>query len=307
MTLRIGTRGSKLALAQSGWIKDRIESRYPDVRVSLIQIKTKGDKILDSPLSNIGGKGLFVKEIEEALLREEVDVAVHSMKDMPADMPAGLELSVFPEREDPRDALLSVDHQSLRDLPGGSAVGTGSLRRSAQLLHMRPDIRVVPMRGNVDTRLRRLESGDLQAIILAAAGLNRLGLSDRISHLLPPGELLPAIGQGALGLEQRQGDRGVKDLLAFLNHAETEVTVRAERAFLKTLGGGCQVPVASHAHLDGDSLTLDGLVAEPDGSRLIREQLQGSRERPEEIGVSLAERLLTSGADRILARIYGGA
>lgn len=306
MILRIGTRGSRLALVQSGWIKDRIEARYPDVRVSLIQIKTEGDKILDSPLGNIGGKGLFVKEIEEALLRKEVDVAVHSMKDVPAELPDGLEISVFPEREDPRDALVSPDSKPLRDLPGGAAVGTGSLRRSAQLLHMRPDIRVVPMRGNVDTRLRKLESGNLQAIILAAAGLNRLGLSNRISHFLAPDEMLPAIGQGALGLEQRLEDQRVKNFLGFLNHGETEATVRAERAFLKTLGGGCQVPVACHGRLDGDSLILDGLVAELDGSRLIRDQTRGSKESPEEIGVRLAEKLLASGADKILVSIYGG-
>ena len=305
MKLRIGTRGSKLALVQSGWIKDRIETRYPGLVVSLVQIKTRGDKILDSPLSNIGGKGLFVKEIEEALLRQEVDLAVHSMKDMPADMPEGLDLFVFPEREDPGDAMVSMDRRPLMELPGGSAIGTGSLRRTAQLLHMRSDLRIVPMRGNVDTRLRKLEEGNLHAIVLAAAGLKRLGFSDRISHILPHNELLPAIGQGSLGLEQRQDDDRVRDILAFLNHEETEVTVRAERAFLKTLGGGCQVPVAGHGRLEGENLTLDGLVAEPDGSTLIRDQASGSMGRPEEIGISLAEKLLSSGADSILARIYG--
>ncbi|MBW1798864.1 MAG: hydroxymethylbilane synthase [Deltaproteobacteria bacterium] len=244
MLLRIGTRGSKLAITQSEWIKGRIVERHPDVEVDLVRIKTKGDKILDSPLSKIGGKGIFVKEIEAALLKKEVDLAVHSIKDVPAELPEGLCLPIFPEREDPRDAFISKDHKTIEVLPRGSSVGTGSLRRSAQLLHMRPDINVVSLRGNVDTRLKRLESGDLQGIILAVAGLKRLGLSDRISQILSNDDFLPAIGQGALGLELRQDDDAVHDLLSFLNH-------------------------------------------------------------PEEIGVTLAKRLLASGADEILARFYG--
>jgi hydroxymethylbilane synthase len=304
MILRIGTRGSKLALVQSGWVKEKIESSHPHVQVTLVRIKTKGDKILDSPLSKIGGKGLFVKEIEEALLREEVDLAVHSMKDVPAELPPGLEFSVFPEREDPRDAFVSPDYRSIQDLPEGATVGTGSLRRSAQLLHRRPDIRVVPMRGNVDTRLRKLASADCLAVILAAAGLNRLGLSQNIARLLPPEEFLPAIGQGALGLETRTGDHATLELLRFLNHEDTETAVRAERAFLKTLGGGCQVPMACYGSLKGESIVLDGMVAELDGSRVIREQGSGTRDRAEEIGVALAERLLAMGAERILAKIY---
>lgn len=294
-----------MALVQSGWVKEKIESRHPRVKVTLVQIKTKGDKILDSPLSKIGGKGLFVKEIEEALLREEVDLAVHSMKDVPAELPAGLEFSVFPEREDPRDAFVSTFYKSIQDLPEGAAVGTGSLRRSAQLLHKRPDIRIVPMRGNVDTRLRKLASGDSQAIILAAAGLNRLGLSGNIALALPPAEFLPAIGQGALGLEVRAGDHAVLEVLRFMNHEDTETSVRAERAFLLTLGGGCQVPVACHGRLKDDRIILDGMVAEVDGSRVIRDQETGKRQKAAEIGVILAERLLTAGADGILAKIYG--
>lgn len=305
MKLKIGTRGSKLAITQSGWIKGKIEERHPDVTVDLVRIKTKGDKILDSPLSKIGGKGLFVKEIEEALLRKDVDLAVHSIKDVPGLLPEGLCLPVFPERENPCDAFISIDHHSIAELPEGSSIGTGSLRRSAQLLHMRPDLNVVPLRGNVDTRLGRLESGDLQGIILAAAGLRRLGLSDKISRILPEDEFLPAIGQGALGLELRQDDDLVHDVLRFLNHEPTEWTVRAERAFLKKLEGGCQVPIAAHARLDGDGLVLQGMVAELDGSRVIRDELTGKKEDPEEIGVTLANRLLASGAEEILSRIYG--
>jgi len=304
MILRIGTRGSRLALAQSEWVRERVEERYSDIRVDLVKIKTKGDKILDSPLSEIGGKGLFVKEIEDALLRKEVDVAVHSVKDIPTELPDGLKLSVFPKREDPHDAFISKDFKTLADLPEGSSVGTSSLRRSAQLLHMRPDLHIVPLRGNVDTRLRKLESGDFQAIILAAAGIKRLGLSARINHIIPSDDLLPAIGQGALGLELRENDK-IGNLLQFMNHKPTEVAVRAERAFLKDLEGGCQVPVAAYGRLSGDSLILKGMVADLDGSRIIKDEVRGQKDNPEDMGISLARRLLSSGADEILARIYG--
>ena len=303
MILRIGTRGSRLALAQSEWVKERVEERYPDIRVELVRIKTKGDKILDSPLSEIGGKGLFVKEIEDALLRKEVDVAVHSIKDVPTELPEGLELRVFPKREDPCDAFISVDYETLKDLPEGSSVGTSSLRRSAQLLHMRSDLDIVPLRGNVDTRLRKLESGDFQAIILASAGLRRLGLASRINQVISPDALLPAIGQGALGLEMRQ-DHEMWELLNFLNHEPTEAAIRAERAFLKELEGGCQVPIACYGFLSGENLILKGLVAELNGSRIIRDEVEGKKESPEDMGVSLAKRLLASGAAEILERIY---
>jgi hydroxymethylbilane synthase len=307
MLLRIGTRGSKLALAQSAWVRDRIKERFHDMGVDLVKIKTKGDKILDSPLSKIGGKGLFVKEIEDALLDGRVDLAVHSMKDVPAEIPEGLTLSVFPEREDPRDALVSMTYASISELPKGSTVGTSSLRRAAQLLYRRPDLHMVPMRGNVDTRIRKLESGEIQAIILATAGLRRLGLSGKISLMIPIEELLPAIGQGALGLELRSGDDEITNRLSFLNHEPTELTVRAERAFLKELEGGCQVPIAAHSRLEGDRLILQGMVAELDGSRIIREQMRGSKDDPETLGVTLAQRLLSLGADEILSRIYGAS
>jgi hydroxymethylbilane synthase len=305
MILRIGTRGSRLALAQSEWVKERVEERHPDIRVELVRIKTKGDKILDSPLSEIGGKGLFVKEIEDALLRKEVDVAVHSVKDVPTELPDGLEIRVFPRREDPCDAFISVDYETLKDLPEGSSVGTSSLRRSSQLLHMRPDLDIVPLRGNVDTRLRKLESGDFQAIILASAGLKRLGLSSRINQFIPYDDLLPAIGQGALGLEIRK-DHKICELLNFLNHEPTEVAVRAERAFLKELEGGCQVPIAAYGFLSGKSFILKGMVAELDGSRIIRDEIKGEKDRPEDMGISLARRILASGAAEILERIYDG-
>ena len=305
MKLRIGTRGSPLALAQSNWVKEKIEAKYPDARISLLKIKTKGDKILDSPLAMIGGKGLFVKEIEEALLSHDVDLAVHSMKDLPADLPHGLQIVLYPEREDPRDAFVSTDYQTLSALPEGSSVGTGSLRRSAQLLHLRPDLQVVPLRGNVGTRLRKLETENLQAVILATAGLRRLGFSDRISQVLTAEEILPAVGQGALGLELRQDDTATREALQFLNHDKTEVTVRAERAFLKKLEGGCQVPIAAFSLIEGEGIRLQGLVAELDGSRIIKDEASGTKSNPEDIGTTLADKILTSGGDKILARIYG--
>lgn len=305
MQLKIGTRGSSLAVTQSEWIKNQIESRHPDISVELIRIKTKGDKIIDSPLSKIGGKGLFVKELEDALLRKDVDLAVHSIKDVPAELPAGLCLPVFPEREDPRDAFISRGCPSVDDLPKGASIGTGSLRRSSQLLNIRPDLTIVPLRGNVDTRLKKLESDDMQAIILAAAGLNRLGLSHRITQLLSADVLLPAIGQGALGLEVREDDDRILKTLKFLNHRPTEVVVRAERAFLKRLEGGCQVPIAGFGTLEDGIITLKGMVAELDGSLMIKDELKGQEDQPEDLGFALAEKLLGSGADKILEGFYG--
>jgi hydroxymethylbilane synthase len=305
MILRIGTRGSKLAIAQSGWVKDQILNRYPDAQVELIRIKTKGDKVLDSPLSQIGGKGLFVKEIEEALLRKKVDLAIHSIKDVPAELPEGLLVRVYPKREDSRDAFVSLKYKNLDELPKGARMGTGSLRRSAQLLALRPDLRIEAIRGNVDTRLKKLDSGDLQAIILAVAGLNRLGLGDRIGSMFSTDEVLPAVGQGALGLEVREDDQDTYEVLRFLNDRATEITVRAERAFLKKLEGGCQVPIAGHGRLNGDALHLQGMVAELDGAKIIQDEISGAQDQPEEIGVMLAKRLLSAGADKILARVYG--
>ena len=305
MILRIGTRASKLALKQSEWVKGKIEATHPHINVDLIRIKTMGDKILDSPLSKIGGKGLFVKEIEDALLGKRVDLAVHSMKDVPAELPDRLMLSTFPKREDPADALISMGGQTLDQLPHQARVGTSSLRRGAQLLHVRPDIELVPLRGNVDTRLGKLESEDLHAIILAAAGLKRLGLSSRITQTLSFDQVLPAVGQGALGIETRRDDEQTVNLLQFLDHKATRLTVTTERAFLKELEGGCQVPIAALAQLDEDKLSFQGMVAELDGSRILREEIIGTKDQAEEIGIALAKRLLDSGADRILEKIYG--
>ncbi len=305
MILRIGTRRSKLALAQSEWVKKQVQTRYPEVRVELVKIKTEGDKVLDSPLSKVGGKGLFVKEIEDALLKRDVDLAVHSLKDVPGDLPAGLGIAAYPKREDPRDAFVSRHFRAVKDLPQGALVGTSSLRRSAQLLHMRPDLHIVPLRGNVDTRLRKLDRGDLQAIVLATAGLNRLGLSDRITAPLSPEAVLPAIGQGVLGLELREDDQKTQNLISFLNDLETELAARAERGFLKELGGGCQVPVAGYARVEKGLIILDGMVAELDGSKILMQRLSGGKDKPEDLGIALARQLLAAGADRILEKIYG--
>ena len=305
MILKIGTRGSKLAMTQSLWVKEKIEAKHPQVRVELVKIKTTGDKILDSPLSKVGGKGLFVKEIEEALLEKRVDLAVHSMKDVPAELPDALMLSTFPEREDPRDALISLDNRTLDQLPPGAKVGTSSLRRGAQLLHIRPDLKLLSLRGNVDTRLRKLTFGELSAIILATAGLKRLGLEDRITQVISCEKVLPAVGQGALGLEVRRGDTQTMGLIDFMNHEPTEITVRTERAFLEKLEGGCQVPIAGFATLDRETVHFTGMVAELDGSRLIRDEISGNKNQAEELGVTLAGKLLKDGAAEILERVYG--
>jgi hydroxymethylbilane synthase len=304
MNIRIGTRGSKLALTQSEWIKEQLEMHHSGIRVDLIKIKTTGDKILDTPLSKIGGKGLFVKEIEEALLEKRVDVAVHSMKDVPAQLPGDLMLSTFPPRENPSDALIAQEGCTLEQLPKGARVGTSSLRRGAQLLHFRPDLELVSLRGNVDTRLNKLKSGDLEAIILATAGLNRLGLSGVITQAIPFHQLLPAVGQGVLGLEVRRDDDETIALLDFLDHTDTRTAVTAERAFLKTLEGGCQVPIAGFARMKGETLSFEGLVAELDGSRIYRQTVTGRRDEAEAIGIEAAQALLASGGGDVLKRLY---
>lgn len=304
MILKIGTRGSKLALAQSHWVKEKIEGEHSHIRVELVRIKTTGDKILDSPLSEIGGKGLFVKEIQDALLEKRIHVAVHSMKDVPAELPEPLTISIFPEREDPHDALISKGDQTLDRLPRGSKVGTSSLRRKVQLLYLRPDLELVPLRGNVDTRLRKLESGELQAIILATAGLKRLGLASRITQRISSRQLMPAIGQGALGLEVRRDNTTTIDLIRFLNHGPTEMTVRAERAFLRELEGGCQVPIAAIGSLNDEKLHLRGMVANLDGTEVLKDEITGEKDKAEELGITLAKRLLDAGGREILRGIY---
>ena len=306
-TLILGTRGSTLAMRQSEWVRARLQDLDPDVTVSLHRIHTSGDKILDVPLAKVGGKGLFVKEIEDALLRGEIDLAVHSMKDVPAVLPAALDVLCVPAREDPRDALISRDGGGFADLKPGARIGTSSLRRQAQLLARRPDITIVMLRGNLDTRLRKLRDGQFDAIVLAAAGLNRLGWAEQITEYLPPDVSLPAIGQGALAIEGRRDDAQVRALVSRLTHMPTWTTVRAERALLHRLEGGCQVPIAAHAVLDGDQLRLDGLVASVDGARVVRDQVLGPAANAEALGVHLAERLLEQGADAILKEIYGRA
>ena len=302
-TLRLGTRKSKLALWQANWVKSRIEAHHPGVTVELVRITTRGDKILDAPLAKVGGKGLFVKEIEDALVRGKIDLAVHSMKDVPAELLDGLTLGAVPRREDCRDALVSREGLTLGELPAGAAVGTSSLRRSAQLLHRRPDLRIVPLRGNVDTRLRKLDEGEMDAIVLAAAGLKRLDLEDRISQLLPVDLSLPAIGQGALGIEIRRDDADTHTLIGFLNNRPTALAVTAERALLRVLEGGCQVPIAAHAELAGVRLILDALVCSLDGKRIVRDRAEGIDEDAAVIGAGLGERLLAAGARDILDEI----
>jgi len=302
--LRIGTRGSQLALFQANWVKDQLVRTRPELKVTLIKIKTTGDKIQDAPLAKIGGKGLFVKEIEEALIQRRVDLAVHSIKDVPTEFPKGLHLSVITKREDPRDVFISKDGKTLKDLPQGAKIGTSSLRRQAQLLHFRSDLELIPLRGNLDTRLKKLKTLNLDAIVLALAGVKRLGLEERISEIIPIDISLPAIGQGALGIETRMDDRVVEDQIRFLNDPDSSIAITAERAFLKKLEGGCQVPIAAFAQKVGSTLQIDGLVGTIDGKRLIRHHLEGPIEEAEPLGTQLAEILLVKGAKEILDEVY---
>jgi len=306
-SLVVGTRGSRLAVQQAEWVQARLREVAPGVTVALQRIKTSGDMIVDVPLAAIGGKGLFVKEIEEALLRGEIDLAVHSMKDVPTILPDGLDILCVPAREDPRDVLISREAVPLDQLPRGSRVGTSSLRRQAQLLHHRPDLTVQLLRGNLDTRLRKLRNGEYDAIVLAAAGLRRMGWANEVTEYLPPEVSLPAIGQGALGLEGRRDDGFVRDLVAPLEHPPTRTAVTAERALLERLEGGCQVPIAAHATIKGDTLILDGLIASVDGQRFIRDMVQGPVPDACALGVQLAEKLLARGGAPILNDIYGKA
>ena len=306
-TLILGTRGSKLAVHQSQWVQARLQELAPGLTISLQRIQTSGDKILDVPLAKIGGKGLFVKEIEDALLSKEIDLAVHSMKDVPTALPEGLDILCVPPREDPRDALITRDGCRLDQLKPGARIGTSSLRRQAQLLHYRPDFTIEMLRGNLDTRLRKLREGQFDAIVLAAAGLRRLAWDAEITEYLPVHLSLPAIAQGALGIEARSDDTFVRELLSRFEHRPTRITVTAERALLHRLEGGCQVPIAAHAELDGDRLTVDGLVASVDGRRVIRHQIQGPASEAQALGTKLAERLLADGGDVILKEIYGQA
>jgi len=303
--IRIGTRGSLLAWTQSSWVKEQIERQHPDLEVELVKIVTKGDKIVDVPLAQVGGKGLFVKEIEDALLRNEVDLAVHSMKDVPAELPEGLHLGIIPQREDPRDVFIAKKYATFRDLPSGGRVGTSSLRRRAQLLSLRSDLEIETLRGNLDTRIRKLDEGQFDAVIVAAAGLRRLGLAERVTAYFLTGEMLPAVGQGALGLELRQSDQELLGLLSFFNHEETAIAVRGERAFLYRLEGGCQVPIGCFGELENGQLRLTGLIASVDGTRILKETVGSSPAEAEKAGRQLAEQLLDRGGREILEEVYG--
>ena len=304
-TVVLGTRASKLAVQQSEWVQRQLYALAPHVTVTLQKIQTSGDKILDVPLAQIGGKGLFVKEIEEALLSGEIDLAVHSMKDVPTELPEGLAILCVPPREDPRDALISRDGRSFMDLPRGARIGTSSLRRQSQLLHARPDLTIAMLRGNLDTRIKKLRGGQFDAIVLAAAGLRRLDWAHEITEYLSPQISLPAIGQGALGIEGRKDDLFMRSLLSGLDHAESKTAVLAERALLHRLQGGCQVPIAAYATVAGEIVRLEGLVSSVDGKELFRDVTEGTTEDPESIGIQLAEQLLAHGGDRILQAIYG--
>jgi hydroxymethylbilane synthase len=301
----IGSRGSKLALWQSEWVKARLEALDPGVEVRIEIIKTMGDVRTDVPLSTIGGQGAFTKELEVALLDRRVDVAVHSLKDLPTVTPEGLAITATPEREDPRDALVlpagpAARANSLRALAEGAVVGTSSLRRIAQLKHLRPDVRIKDLRGNVDTRLRKLDEGEYDALILASAGLRRLGFGRRISAAVAQEEMLSAVGQGSLGVETRSDDAVTNALVSRLDDPRTRAAVTAERALLRSLGGGCQVPIAAHATVEGGRLRIDGLVAALDGSQVLRDGLEGDATDARRVGEELAVRLLGRGAGELL-------
>ena len=305
--LRIGTRKSPLALWQAEHVRERLERLHPGLTVELVKMTTEGDKLLDAPLAKVGGKGLFVKELEQALLEGRIDIAVHSLKDVTVTVPDGLTIPVIGEREDPRDAFVSNRYDTLDRLPAGARVGTSSLRRQCQLRALYPQLEVITLRGNVNTRLAKLDAGEFDAILLACAGLKRLGFAERIRATLAPELLLPAVGQGAICIECRANDAAVQQLIAPLHHAPTATRVAAERALNARLEGGCQVPIAAFAELDGDMLHLRALVGEPDGSRILRGEIAGEAERAAQLGADLADELLKLGARTILDKVYGRA
>lgn len=299
-TLRIGTRKSKLALWQANYVKERLEGR--GYSVELVLITTTGDKILDAPLAKIGGKGLFVKEIEEALLRGDIDLAVHSLKDVPMVLPEGLTLGAITEREEPFDVLISRDGRGLHELPEGAKVGTSSLRRQVQIKRKRPDLRVETLRGNVDTRLRKLEEGLYDAIVLAYAGVKRMGFEERVSQVLE--DFIPAVGQGSLAIEIRQEDQRVYEAIAFLDHRESRIRAECERAFLRELQGGCQVPIGAYAWIEGEKLKLKAFISDLEGRRFLEGVEEGDLHQAEQIGKKLARRLLEEGGKAILEEVY---
>lgn len=299
----IGSRGSQLALWQANWVKSQLENLHGNADISIRVITTSGDKIKDVPLSKIGGKGLFVKEIEEALLAKEIDLAVHSMKDVPIEIPSQLEISIITKRENPLDALISKNGKKLADLPQGATIGTSSLRRSSQLLNYRNDFKIHPLRGNVDTRLKKVEEGKYDAILLASAGLNRLGWSNRITEEISHEIIIPAMGQGALGIETRLGDSKTYNFISSLNHEQTNYEVSAERALVGKLDGGCQVPIGAYAKIEDNLITLKGLVASLDGKIIHKSEIVGPIDDAINIGQDLGEELLKMGANEILEKL----
>jgi hydroxymethylbilane synthase len=303
-TFKIGSRGSALALAQADWVKRKVEETGLNVEITVI--KTSGDRFVDRTIQSLGGKGIFTKEIEDALLSGEIDLAVHSMKDLPTEVPEGLAIAAVPQREDARDVLVSRENIQLKDLPKGAQLGTGSLRRQSQILNYRSDLVMVPIRGNVDTRLQKLFEQGFDAIVVAAAGLKRLGREDRITEYLTPDICLSAVAQGALAIETRD-DNPSRQSVAFLHHDPSFIEVTAERAFLRKLGGGCHLPVAARAFIDGELLNLTGMVAEPDGGRLCRGRIAGPTGQAAALGTELAERLIRDGAGEMLAGVRSGA
>jgi len=303
-TFYIGTRGSPLALKQAEWVTTQLKNKYPQFNFNLIKIKTRGDKIYDVPLAKLGGKGLFVKEIEEALIEKKIDLAVHSLKDVPINFPEELTLGAIPPRENPLDVLISRNGNQLEHLPRNARIGTSSLRRQAQLRKIRNDFRIDSLRGNIDTRLKKLEIEQLDAIIIAAAGIIRLGKKEKITQYLNPEQILPAVGQGALGIQTRRDDPEINSLISFLHHPETAQAILAERAFLKRLEGGCQVPIAALAKIIDGKLLLDGLISSVDGEKIIRDKIEGNPQQAEDLGSLLAEKLLAAGGKTILEEIY---
>ncbi len=302
--LTIATRSSQLAVWQADFIKNEINKKYPDVTIELKKIKTKGDKILDTPLAKIGGKGLFVKEVENALYERKADIAVHSMKDVPSEMPEGMELFVTPKRETPYDAFLSINYNSIDELPRGAVVGTSSLRRMVQIRKRRPDLQIENLRGNINTRIKKLEDGMYDAIVLAKAGLVRVGFFQHLKQTLTEDIMIPAVCQGTLGIEVREDDMESKELLKFFYDEETYIRTKAERAFLKTLEGGCQVPIAGYSILNGSKLKLMGMVSSLDAKEYIYREVEDSVENAESMGISLAKEILNAGGREILANIY---
>ncbi|MCX7981515.1 MAG: hydroxymethylbilane synthase [Syntrophales bacterium] len=302
--MRIGTRGSALALKQTELIIGSLKENWPEIQVEVKVIKTKGDIMQDVSLAQLGGKGVFVKEIEEALIKNEIDLAVHSLKDCPVEIPATLEIVATPKREDPRDVLISRDHLKIERLPHGARIGTGSLRRKCQLLHLYPDLQIIPLRGNLDTRIKKIDTEGFHGVVVSAAGMRRMGWVNRISCFIPPELMIPAVGQGILALEVRKNDEELKETLSCLNDHKTWIEATCERAFLRRLGGGCRLPLGAHAAITGDKITVNGFIGTPNGRALFRNEFRGPVKDAEELGRALAEDILSRGGKAIVDKMF---